>query len=79
MPQKIKSAVVGMGKMGLLHSSILNTFDDVEFIGIAETNKFIVNSFRQIKPDWKYYYNYIDLINDNELDLIYITTPIFSH
>ena len=79
MTKKIKTAVVGMGKMGLLHSSILNTFDDVEFIGIADTNKFIVNSFRQIKPDWKYYHNYSDLINDNELDLIFITTPIFSH
>ena len=45
----------------------------------SDTNKFIVNSFRQIKPDWKYYHNYSDLINDNELDLIFITTPIFSH
>ena len=28
--------IVGLGKMGLLHTAILNTFDDVKVVSISE-------------------------------------------
>ena len=45
----IKAAVIGMGKMGLLHSSTLCGFNDVKFIGFADDNK--SNQPSSIKKD----------------------------
>ena len=75
----VKIAVVGMGKMGLLHSSTLCGFNDVEFIGFADDNKFMVDTFRKLKPNWHINKDYKSLINDNDIDVVFITTPISTH
>ena len=58
----VRILVIGMGKMGLLHSSILNTFVDVEFIGFADDNKLIRNTLNTLKPEWQITNNYKELI-----------------
>ena len=39
--ENLKVAVVGVGKMGLLHASILNTFPNVEISALCEKGKLI--------------------------------------
>jgi predicted dehydrogenase len=36
MSQRIKIAIIGLGKMGLLHSSILSTMPEVEIIAFCD-------------------------------------------
>lgn len=70
-----KGAVIGLGKMGLLHASLLNTISDVQVTTICEKSSLIrkfgggivdiqmVGSIAEIK----------------DVDFVYVTTPPQSH
>jgi predicted dehydrogenase len=74
----IKVGVIGLGKMGLLHASILNTFTDVELVAVCEKVPIIRKFAERILSG-------ISVVGDvNELlslglDAVYITTPPSSH
>ena len=72
-------AIIGMGKMGLLHSSTLNAFPDIKLIGFADENKLVRDTFKSLKPEWEIYNDYRELVNSGNLDGVFITTPISSH
>jgi len=74
----LKIAVVGMGKMGLLHTSILNVIPEVELTAICDKSflirKFLKKVFKEIVVT-----NDVDALHKFDLDAVYITTPIASH
>jgi hypothetical protein len=37
----VRIAIVGLGKMGLLHASILSTLSDVELVGLGDKSRLI--------------------------------------
>ncbi len=74
----LKAGIIGIGKMGMLHASILNSIDNVKVIAIADTEKFLVN-FLEKNTKIKGYNNYLKMIEDSDLDFVYITTPVHSH
>lgn len=43
-------AVIGAGKMGLLHGGIFNSVEHSELSGVADNDKFIVNILRNYLP-----------------------------
>lgn len=75
---KMKIGIVGLGKMGLLHASILNTLPDVKVKALCEKNPFVYRFAKKILKD-------ISIINDVSsfsglnLDAIYVTTQPSSH
>jgi len=71
--------IIGLGKMGLLHAGILNSIPDVKIKAITEKESIIANYVRNSMPDVSVYDNYLNMTDSEELDLIYITTPISSH
>lgn len=71
--------IVGLGKMGLLHAGILNSLPDVKITAITEKESLIANYVRNSMSSVNVYDDYLNMINSEELDLIYITTPISSH
>jgi len=74
----LRAAVVGLGKMGLLHSSILSVLPNVELVAFCE--KSVV-----IRKFLKGLFNKVHIVDDVErlmgldLDAVYVTTPITSH
>ena len=75
----IKVGIVGLGKMGILHFGILNSFEDVKVIAVADTEKMITKFASNVMSDLKIYESFDQMINSVDLDLIYITTPVDSH
>jgi predicted dehydrogenase len=73
-----KIAVIGMGKMGLLHVSLLNTIPDVKVVAICEKNKFINHFFKNILNGIPTVKNIEDL-EKYHIDATYITTSTASH
>ena len=75
---RLRVAVVGLGKMGLLHASILNVLPSVELKAVCDKSSVILRFSRKI-------FGGVNVVNDVEkfsgldLDAVYITTPIFSH
>ncbi len=75
---KVTVAVVGLGKMGLLHASILSVMDNVELVALCEKSSLIRRFGRKIIPS-------VNLVDDIQklssmgLDAVFVTTPEFSH
>lgn len=70
--------VIGLGKMGLLHASILGFFPEVHLSIVCEGNgkivRFAKNMFRETK-----FVDSVDKLTGLKLEAVYITTPIPSH
>ena len=71
--------IVGLGKMGLLHAGILNSLDGVKLTTVAENDKLISNYIKNSISSVNIYNDYKKMINSEDLDLVYITTPISTH
>lgn len=76
--EKLKVGVVGLGKMGILHASILNTLPNVELTALCDKSSLIRKVCKKL---FKGLHLEADLENlsDLELDIVYVTTPIPSH
>ena len=75
---KLRVAVVGLGKMGLVHAGVLNVIPDVQLVALCEKSKLIQRFSKKI-------FSGIDVVDDVKklidlnLDAVYITTPIPTH
>jgi predicted dehydrogenase len=71
-------AVIGLGKMGLLHSSIINVLPNVELVAICDKSWLMRKVAKKIFKVPLITEN-IEKLADTDLDAIYVTTPIPSH
>lgn len=75
---KLRVAIVGLGKMGLVHTGILNVLPDVQVVAICEKSLLIRKFVKKV-------FKGIEIVDDVErlvgcdLDAVYVTTPIPSH
>ena len=72
---KIKIGIIGLGRMGLTHYSILNMHPDVEIIAIADKTKLIVSYAKKYLQNINIYDDFENLIKNEYLDAIIICTP----
>jgi predicted dehydrogenase len=74
----IRAAVVGLGKMGLLHASLLNVIPDVKVVAVCEKSRLISRFAGKALAG-------ITLVSDvTQLsglhpDVVYVTTPTSTH
>jgi predicted dehydrogenase len=76
--EKIRLAVIGIGKMGLLHTCILNVLPNANVIAVCDKSPIIRKMSSKIFRNMKF----VDDVRNLEglgLDAIYLTTPIPSH
>jgi len=76
---KIGVGIIGMGKMGMMHLAILNSIEEVDVVAVCDTSKFFKFIARRLNFQGRIYTSYEKLITDSNIDLIYITTPVFLH
>ena len=75
---KKRIAIVGLGKMGLLHASIMTMLEDVELVAICEKNPLVRRFSKKVIPN-------IDIVavleglKNRKLDALCVTTPPASH
>ncbi|MEM2145105.1 MAG: Gfo/Idh/MocA family oxidoreductase [Candidatus Jordarchaeaceae archaeon] len=74
----LRLAVVGLGKMGLLHASILNVMQNVKLVAICDKSFMIRQLSKRLLKNVKLADD-ISELSDLDLDAIFITTPIPSH
>lgn len=78
MDKKLLVAVVGLGKMGLLHAGILSVLPNVELIALCEKSSLV----RKVSKNM---FNAVHIVDGIEklsglnLDVVYVTTPITFH
>jgi predicted dehydrogenase len=70
--------IIGLGKMGLLHASILSTFGNVQVVALCDKNRFMRRISKKLFKGAKIVDD-ISGLSQIEIDAIYVTTPIPSH
>jgi predicted dehydrogenase len=76
---KVKIGIVGFGRMGMTHYSIINTHPDVEIVSVADTSKVLLDVLKKYIEGIKIYTDYKQLIDESKPDGIIICTPPHLH
>jgi predicted dehydrogenase len=75
---RIRVAVVGLGKMGLLHASILSVMPSVELIALCDKSFLLLRFVKKLFKTAKVVDDVAKLA-DLDIDSVYVTTPIPAH
>lgn len=76
--ESLRVAIIGLGKMGLLHASILNTLPNVELTALCDKDG-VIRKFCKKVLDKVRVTDDLKKLSDLDLDIAYVTTPIPSH
>jgi predicted dehydrogenase len=74
----LQGVVIGFGRMGLTHFSILNTHPEVKFTAVCDSSKFILNNMQKF-AGVNIYENYVKMINKEKPDFVIVATPSGLH
>ena len=74
----IKVAVVGLGKMGLSHHSIINMHPDVELVAVCDSTRFVLEMLEKYSGV-RVYTNLSKMLQSETLDAVIIATPSKLH
>lgn len=74
----IKAGVVGLGKMGISHYSIINTHPEVQVVGACDSSGFITGGMSKVS-DGVFFNDYKKMLDSCDLDCVMIATPTSSH
>tara|TARA_Y100000310_G_scaffold94862_1_gene92641 strand:- start:8330 stop:9301 length:972 start_codon:yes stop_codon:yes gene_type:complete len=76
--KSIKAAVIGAGIMGKNHARVYSNLDGVNLVAISDIDTEVVKSVGE-EYNIKYYPDYLDMIQTEELDVISICVPTILH
>jgi len=74
----VRVAVVGLGKMGLLHAGLLNVLPNADLVAFCEKSALIRKVLSKVFSA-AYIVDSIEGLSGLDLDAVYVTTPIRSH
>jgi len=77
--KKIRIGIVGFGRMGITHYSIINTHPDVEIVSIADTSKITLSILSKYIKTLKVYSDYKEIMDFSNPDAILVCTPPNLH
>lgn len=75
----MNSLIIGFGKMGMLHASILNSLDDIQTLAVSESSSFIRDGLKVMNAPFSSYENYKEALSSASFDLAVVATPNDSH
>ncbi len=74
----IKAALIGLGKMGISHCSILGAHPDVDLCAVCDTSRFNLAAFEKYSP-FQCFDDYREMIQTCGPDCVLIATPTRFH
>lgn len=77
--QNLKLGVVGFGRMGITHYSILNSFPNVKLNAVADTNSIVLSMLKKYIEGIQTFKDYTQLIDKAEPDALIVSTPPNLH
>jgi len=77
--QDLKFAVIGFGKMGILHSGILNMLKPDCVRGVVDRSRFLVFGASRFIKSIRFYRDIGKMLDRENPQVVYVTTPTESH
>ena len=74
----IRAGLIGLGKMGISHCSIINAQHDADLVAVCDSSKFVLSAIGKY-TDFKCYTDYRKMIDKSNLDCLIIATPTKLH
>jgi predicted dehydrogenase len=74
----IKTGIIGLGKMGISHASIINAHPELDLIAVCDSSSLILEAMKKYGT-YKTYSDYIRMINENDLEALFVVTPTKLH
>jgi len=79
MRDKIKLGIIGIGRMGITHFSIIKSNPDVEIKAVVDTSSLILTLMKKYIMGLNTYHDYHKLFEEELLDAVIICTPPTLH
>ena len=77
--EKVRIGIIGMGRMGLTHFSIINTHPAVEMTAIADTSGLMLDMIKKYLPKVQMFNDYKELLRSGLVDAVIVCTPSAMH
>ena len=77
--KKIRLGIIGFGRMGITHYSIINTHPNIEILGVTDPSKNITVLLEKYINNLKVFDDYRQMIKFLDLDAVLICTPPKFH
>lgn len=74
----IKVALIGAGKMGISHLSILGAHPDVQLVGVSDTSKVVLGMLRKYTK-FPCYTDYMKMVDEMKPDAVFVAVPTRFH
>lgn len=74
----VKIGLIGAGKMGISHLSILGAHQDVQIVGVCDTSKLVLSALEKYSK-FKCYTDYIRMVEEQKPDAVFVATPTKFH
>ena len=74
----IKVALIGAGKMGISHLSILGAHPDVQLVGVSDTSKIVLELLRKYTK-FPCYTDYMKMVEEVKPDAVFVSVPTRFH
>jgi predicted dehydrogenase len=79
MPDKINLGIIGIGRMGITHYSIINSHPDVTIKAVADTSILILSLMKKYINSIHTYNDFHELFEKEDIDAVLICTPPSLH
>ncbi len=76
---RLKVAVIGLGKMGVLHSVIISALPGARIVAVCDTQRLISSMAGKLVHGLRCYHDYVEMIEKEGPDALFIATPIHTH
>ncbi len=76
---KLKIAIVGLGRMGLMHAAIFNSLPDSEVVAVVDPSMFPAKPLNMLNPNIKVYKSIEKMLNKENIDGVLIGSPVGFH
>ncbi len=78
--KKLRWGLIGCGDISRKRiAPALKALEQCELVAVARANHALAESFAQEFGAKRWYKNWRDLINDDEIDAVYLATPVYLH
>lgn len=76
---KINLGIIGMGRMGITHFSIINSHPQVSIIAVSDFSGMILNLMKKYIPELSIYKDYEKMLESENIDAVLVCTPPNFH
>ncbi len=74
----VKVALIGAGKMGISHLSILGAHPSVEVVGVSDTSKMVIDVFKKYSS-FPCFSDYEDMLGKTRPEAVFVAVPTKYH